>query len=107
MDCKEFEKKIPDFIKKDMDFITLKRFMQHGHRCAKCKEELTIQFLIDEGLVRLEEGSAFDLNYELRSRVQEAEKKIRRHEFMLRLGMYVEVAVMVAAAGIVLQIILG
>ena len=61
MECKEFEKRIPDFIKKKLDYITLKSFAEHVESCSKCREELTIQFLIDEGLIRLEEGNAFDL----------------------------------------------
>lgn len=107
MDCKEFEKRIPDFIKRKMDYITLKEFADHIEKCSACKEELTIQFLIDEGLVRLEEGSAFDLNSELRIRMNEAEKKIRRNDFVIAVGILFEYIAMLAIAAIIVNIIFG
>lgn len=107
MECKEFEKRIPDFIKRKLDYVTLKEFSEHIEVCPKCEEELTIQFLIDEGLVRLEEGSAFDLKHELWGRMNEAEKKIRHHDRMIVIGTIFEYLVMALVAGIIVSIILG
>ena len=105
MECKEFEKRIPDFIKKKLDYITLKSFAEHVESCSKCREELTIQFLIDEGLIRLEEGNAFDLNHELRLRMQEAEKKIQRNDRVIRGGIILEYIAMAVIAAVVFAII--
>lgn len=107
MDCKEFEKRIPDFIGRRLDYITLKRFMKHMENCAGCKEELTIQFLMEEGLVRLEEGSAFDLKYELRVRAEEAIRKIERHDRFVRMGSVFEYIIMLGIICAVLWIILS
>ena len=65
--CKEFEKFIPEFIAGELEYRTLKRFCNHAKACADCHEELDIQFLVSEGMVRLEEGDAFDLNRELKA----------------------------------------
>lgn len=54
-ECKEFEKLIPGFIGRKLDFPTLKRFYEHWERCGECREELSIQFLVAEGMQRLEE----------------------------------------------------
>lgn len=105
MECKEYEKRIPGFIKRKLDYVTLKAFTEHLKSCSKCREELTIQFLIDEGLLRLEEGSAFDLNYELRMRMQEAEKKIQRNDLVITVGTVFEYIIMAAIAVIVIGII--
>lgn len=105
MECKEVEKQIPDFIGKKMDYVALKEFAEHVENCPKCKEELTIQFLIDEGLVRLEEGSAFDLNHELWVRMNEAGKKIRRNDLVINVGTVFEYIVMAAIAAVVISII--
>lgn len=107
MECKEFEKRILDFIKRKMDYITLKSFAEHMEKCPKCKDELTIQFLIEEGLVRLEEGSAFDLNRELRIRMMEAKRKIHRHDRAISFGVVLEYAVMLGVAAAVCIIIFG
>lgn len=61
MDCKEANKRMTDFLNHDLNSRELKGFMEHISDCKDCKEELSIQFLIQEGMIRLEEGSTFDL----------------------------------------------
>ena len=91
MDCKEFEKRIPDFIKRKMNFIMLQEFNEHMEQCEDCKEELVIQFLVTEGMQRLEEGDAFDLQRELDQRMAEAKRKVRFHNIFLQAGLLLEI----------------
>ena len=65
MDCKEFERRIPDFIDKKLDYPSLKQFSEHMEQCENCKEDLVIQFLVTEGIQSLEDCCAFDLQKEL------------------------------------------
>lgn len=90
MDCKEFEKQIPIFIDQKMDYQALTEFMEHLNTCEECKEELTIQFLVREGISRLEDGSSFDLQKELNQRMNSAKAKIRRNDFFLSSGVILE-----------------
>ncbi|MGN1147177.1 MAG: zf-HC2 domain-containing protein [Lachnospiraceae bacterium] len=106
MDCKEFEKMIPAFLANTMDYRELKRFMEHVDNCPDCKEELTIQVLVSEGMVRLEEGSAFDLQKELDRRMQEAEKQMRMHNMLKVAGITLELAAFIAVAIIVIIFVL-
>lgn len=106
MDCKEYEHLIPDFIDKKLDYAMTKRFVEHWKGCPNCKEELNIQFLIEEGLIRLEEGSAFDLQKEMRELLVEANRKVRFHESFLFWGRFVEALVFIAVAVVVAGIIL-
>lgn len=80
MTCKEAEKLIPLFLKDDLDTEELRDFLEHTEHCGECKEELTIQYLVSEGLSRLEQGSVFDLNRELKARIDGAEHVLRRRE---------------------------
>lgn len=105
MECKTFEKRIPDFMGRKLDYVTLKKFLDHMENCPACKEELTIQFLMEEGLVRLEEGSAFDLKHELNIRMEEATRKIRRHDRMVHIGAIFEYIIMLGVAVVVLWIV--
>ncbi|MBQ7775702.1 MAG: zf-HC2 domain-containing protein [Lachnospiraceae bacterium] len=105
MDCKEFERLILEFIGKKMDYAMTKRFVEHLHNCPNCKEELNIQFLIEEGLVRLEEGSAFDLQKEMRDLLGEAGRKVRFHERWLLWGKIVESLVILGVGAVVVAII--
>lgn len=86
MDCRDYEKIIPEFISGKMDYLTMKDFVNHINNCAECKEELVIQFLIGEGLNRLEEGRAFDLQKELDNRMNDAAKKVQRQDNLVRFG---------------------
>ena len=106
MDCKEFERLIPGFIAKKLDYPTLKRFFGHVQQCKDCREELEIQFLVREGMQRLEEGNAFDLQSELGQRMEESEKSIRYHSAFLYLGIVMEIVAVGMLGGIVIWILL-
>ncbi len=106
MDCKSFERLIPDFIAQKMDYPTLKSFLGHMGQCADCREELEIQFLVSEGIQRLEDGSAFDLQTELEQRLAAAEQKIKFHNGFMSLGLAMEVIAACLLAGILVWILL-
>ena len=95
MTCKEFENIIPDYMQKKLDFVMEKQFIEHLHACPTCKEELNIQFLVEEGLARLEDGNAFDLQKEIKGLLQESEKKIRINEKAVRIGIIFEIVIMI------------
>ena len=86
MNCKEFEKNIPDFIAGKLDFQTLQEFGEHMRECPGCKEELVIQFLVTEGMQRLEDGDAFDL-------------QVRFHMAFLKTGAVLEVLTVIFLMG--------
>jgi hypothetical protein len=105
MECKECRKWIPRFIAKDMDYKHLRYFLEHIDSCPDCKEELTIQILVVEGLNRLEEGDAFDLQQELNKRLDEAHHKLRFHKTFFIVGIVLEILAMLAITGGVLWIL--
>lgn len=72
MECKEAEKLIPLFLEDELETDELREFMEHIDKCSECKEELSIQFLVSEGLIRLETGNVFDLQNELKDRMDNA-----------------------------------
>lgn len=106
MDCKEFEKLIPEFIERRMDHSVLKRFIEHMERCEKCKEELVIQLLVTEGVQHLEDGGAFDLQEELEGRMQEARRKLRFHRRFYYLGLALEMMGAMMFIGVIVWILL-
>lgn len=106
MDCKEFERLIDDYINGKLNYAITKRFDEHLRTCPNCREELNIQFLIDKGLVRLEEGSAFDLQKEMQELLMDSRRKIRFHERFLKIGRILETIVMVVIIAVVAVIII-
>lgn len=82
MKCKEIEKMIPSFLEDNLDTEDLRDFLEHIEKCEECREELSIQFLVSEGMTRLETGSVFDLQNELKLRMENAEHTLKFRESM-------------------------
>ena len=77
MDCKEVQKNIAAFLDEELDGRSAERFLNHVEQCSECREELSIQYLVKEGMVRLEEGGSFDLGKDLKNLIADSYKKIR------------------------------
>ena len=105
MECKEFEKLIPQYLARKLDFLTLKRFYDHREQCKNCGEELDIQFLVTEGIHHLEDGKAFDSQHELNQRLEETKRKIIFHSFFLYLGIVMEITAVGLLVGIIAWIL--
>ncbi len=97
MTCKEAEKLIPVFLEDDLDTDDLREFMEHIDECGECKEELSIQFLVKEGLSRLEAGSVFDLKNELEYRIGMEEHALKMRESLMWLSYLLDGLVVIAA----------
>ncbi len=106
MDCKDYERQIPGFIEGSLDYETQKKFFQHIKQCKNCMEELTIQFLVTEGVHRLENGNAFDLQGELNQLLEETGRRIRRRTMILGVGLALEIAAAGILAGCILWVLI-
>lgn len=93
MDCKEEEKMIPAFLQDDLDSKELKQFISHIEDCPECTEELSIQFLVSEGLERLEAGNNFNLQNALTMKLEDAKHQVRVRRILQDTLLCLEVAV--------------
>lgn len=60
---------IPTYLSDGLTNSELVQFMGHVEKCESCKEELSIQFLISEGLNTLNDGGSFNLQEALDNRI--------------------------------------
>lgn len=97
MTCKEVEKLTPIFLEDDLDTDDLREFMEHIAQCEECKEELSIQFLVKEGLSRLEAGNVFDLKNELEYRIELEAHALKMREGLMWLSYLLDGLVVIAA----------
>ena len=81
LQCIQATKMIPAFILGELSYRELERFMEHMEECENCKEELSIQFLVEVGLNSLEAGNTFDLQEELNMALEEARRKVKIYQF--------------------------
>lgn len=107
MDCKETDRLIPAFLKNELKGRELKAFMEHIAGCSGCKEELSIQFLVSEGMARLEDGNTFDLQAELDRCLEDANRKmsIRRWLHFLVYGLEILVIITIIAIIILITVL--
>ena len=96
MNCKDAEKKIPYFLQDELDGDELEEFLEHVEACPECKEELTIQFLVTEGLERLEKGNNFNLQRELLMKLDDAHYHVGLHRMLWYILVSLETAVALA-----------
>ncbi len=96
MNCKEAEKKIPSFLQDELDGRNLAEFVGHIDECPECMEELSIQFLVAEGMEQLEKGNSFNLQEALHYKLADADYKIRLNRVLRRILIWLEAAVAVA-----------
>ncbi|WP_035766219.1 anti-sigma factor family protein [Butyrivibrio sp. NC2002] len=101
MNCKEFQRQITGFLNDELDVQSLEVFLDHVESCKNCREELTIQFLVETGTRRLEDGTTFNLKYELDNLMQNARqrlnfrKRLQKMAFALHIIAIIEIIVVV------------
>lgn len=103
MNCKDAEKKIPAFLNDELDGRALAEFVEHTEDCPECMEELSIQFLVAEGMEQLEQGNNFNLQEALTSKLENADYRIRLNRILRRVLVVLEAAV---AAAIIAAVII-
>lgn len=105
MECKECEKMIPAFLNDTLEGEELAEFVEHIKQCRDCEEELAIQFLSVEGLVRLEEGASFSLDKELDGKLKHAGRRIRINHRIEKICKHVEAAAIVVLGAAIIYMV--
>lgn len=105
MDCKEFNSLIQDFLHDRLNEVKLTDFLAHLDECESCRDELGIQYLIYEGLERLESGDTFDVEKDLADHMNLQRKRLRYRE-NIKLAAIGSEIIMTAAFIVVLAIVL-
>lgn len=103
--CTQITKMIPAFINGELRYKDLEQFVEHIQECASCKEELSIQFLVNIGLINLEAGNTFDLQKELEDALEDAYRKVRVYKF-LRQSIFILALIGIVMALLVLLLFL-
>lgn len=93
MECRETERLINAYINDKLDTEAIETFVNHIESCDSCREELSIQYLVEAGMKRLEDGSAFDLQKELQTKLEQSKRKVIRRKRIAKLFYVLEMAV--------------
>lgn len=72
--CREYKQNIVPFLLEELDPKTVRQLLKHVKQCSDCREELKIQFMVREGLNRLEKGKNFDFRKDFDAKMKKEEK---------------------------------
>jgi hypothetical protein len=97
MTCKDADRVIALFLNDDLDNRELADFLNHIDNCPECREELTIQFLVKEGMQRLESGNTFNLKLELELLLKDAKRRLKIRKSLVYASLFLELAVLAMA----------
>jgi len=106
MNCKEARKCINEFIEDELEGKALQNFVKHVSECEECREELSIQYLVLEGMLHLEKGSTFDLQGQLDAKMEMAKRKIRSRKRMISFMYLIETITILAVILMLILVIL-
>lgn len=105
LDCKQFSAEIPDFLEDALDDARLSAFLEHLDTCEDCREELTIQYLVYEGLDRVESGETFNVQRDLGAFVEVQRRRLLRREHLAHAAAAAEILTL-AAFVVVMSLVL-
>lgn len=91
-DCRSYRKNYGPFLNGKLEGRDRRLLLKHVEECAKCREELRIQYLLQEGMFRLEHGGTFDINSDFERmlvEMQKESKQERRRGWFFRVAMVV------------------
>lgn len=95
--CEKCEKMIPAFLDNTMPIKELEIVYNHFKNCRNCMEELTIQFLVSEGIEAVENSDNYDLVTSLNRKLLETERRIKNNRIYSILAVSILGIVFVAA----------
>ncbi len=93
MDCKETQRYIHSFLKEELDWGMAQEFVEHVRSCNECMEELTIEYLLSEGMSRLENADDIDVQKELEEMLNRTMTKVKRKK-QLKAGLFMLISML-------------
>lgn len=93
MDCKETQHCIQLFLKDELGDDTAQKFVEHVRSCNECMEELTIEYLLSEGMSRLENADDIDVQKELEEMLNRTMVRVKRKK-QLKAGLFLLISML-------------
>lgn len=79
INCISCEKMITGYLKNNLSIYDVDMMLEHVKKCDSCMEELTIQFLVTEGLSSVEESGNYNLVNALDEKLYNSERRIEKY----------------------------
>ncbi|MEG1847489.1 MAG: zf-HC2 domain-containing protein [Lachnospiraceae bacterium] len=106
MECKYYERMILPYLSEELEEEELQDFIKHIATCKGCQEEIAIQYLINDGMQKLEEGKSFNVEKELKDKFLSAQRKISARKRLKLFNIGLEILGILLIAGVIMYYIL-
>ena len=84
MECRDYQQQVLPFLREELEDKEVICLLNHVDECENCREELKIQFLVREGLDRLENGGNFNLQKDFEKKIVNARRE-SGHKYNLQI----------------------
>ncbi len=85
MDCINYRMNMLPYLKHELSIKKTRKLLSHVESCAECKEELKVQFLVMEGMKRLEYGKTFHLEEDFEKSLKASAREYKRRDTLQKL----------------------
>ncbi len=82
MNCRGYMKNFTSFLNDELPERKARLMLKHLNSCHTCREEMRIQYILQEGMHRLEFGGTLDINSDFEKMISEREKKLRNNRLV-------------------------
>lgn len=91
MDCITFNKMIGPYLREELSDEDLNEFLQHLAACPQCNEELEINYIVGEGMERLDrDRSDYNLSDAYRTSKEESRRYLQGRKHLIRFSYVVD-----------------
>ncbi|MBE6006454.1 MAG: zf-HC2 domain-containing protein [Sarcina sp.] len=97
MTCKDYTDLVPAFLKDRLDDTTLRDFLDHYDVCETCREEVEIQYLIDQVFHEMGVADGINLAKDLPAYIDKERKRLDYRQKLTTAAVSLELAAIVAA----------
>ena len=75
--CKEAERLVMPYIRRELDDEVMEEFLEHIESCENCKEELEIYYTVEAGIRQLSRGTgSYNIKGELEADIQVSRQRL-------------------------------
>ena len=99
MKCRDFQKKIPNIITKNIPVSEFNYIIEHVENCKECYDELEIHYVLQYGLGDDDENISMDFRCQLENNIREMKRKLNRYEMMRSIYAFIVIAANTAIGG--------
>lgn len=85
MDCINYRMNMLPYLKHELSIKKTRKLLSHVAECAECREELKVQFLVMEGMKRLEYGKTFHLEEDFEKSLKASSREYNMRDILQKL----------------------